>query len=432
MASSLANIGSAVLLTAWATAPAADANAVIVTNAAQLTSALASAHGGDTIRLAPGVYSDLGRLRGLNYPSRVTITSVDAAHPAVITPFYMYDSSNILFDHVEFSAAGSTDPHAYRVYGSKNIAFDHDVFHGNMDAPPPTEPMNGITFFQSSNVSITNSEFTHLDHGIGNAATNGANFSNNSFYEMRCDGMDITSSNNIHADNNVFTEFHISPGDHPDAIQLWGDGSHDISISGNLVVRGDGGAPIQGVFFNDNPGWVHNVTVSNNYIIGGGYNAIDVTGGVDVIVASNTVAAYAGQESWIRLENSVGVKLSDNISLKYINHNNSKVSQAANKTTGYVSDGGKALVNKWLAEHSDWSGTLPASVSHLLGAAHASARAQSGGVDSGPHAVVGRSFGALAVVGSEARQNGMSFDPVLFDRAISGLALPATAASTGL
>jgi parallel beta-helix repeat protein len=383
MARSLARTGVVVLCAACANAPggqaagalgvrAADsgqeASIITVTDVAQLKSALASAHGGETIRLAPGAYTGLGRLTGLNYASRLTITSADASQPAVVMPFWVVKSSNIAFTHIEFSGAGSADPHLFRVYASTNIAFDHDSFRGDMDGPPSADPSSGVSFFSSANISVTNSDFTHLYAGIGVGTTSGAVVRNNSFHQMRCDGIDVASSVSIVIENNVFTDFHPATGDHPDAIQLWGGGSSDNTISGNLYVRG-AGAPIQGVFGGYDPPFAKNVTISNNIIVGGGYSGIAISNAENFAVLSNTVAAYPDMDSWVRLQNNGGGgRVADNVSFHYLYANNLKISQERNRTTNYVSDHGKALVTQWLAAHPGWTGTFPASLLDLVGA----------------------------------------------------------------
>src|SRR5262249_42861127 len=152
------------------------------------------------------------------------------------------------------------------------------------------------------NISITNSDFTHLYVGIGISGTSGAVVSNNSFHQMRCDGIEVAPAVNIVVERNVFTDFHPAPGDHPDAIQLWGKGTSDVTIKENLYVRGLG-APTDGIFAGFNPGDAKNIAISDNTIVGAGYNGIDVSNVGGLTVSSNTVAAYPDYNVSIELSN---------------------------------------------------------------------------------------------------------------------------------
>ena len=59
-----------------------DMATITVSNAAQLSAALSSAHAGDTILLAGGNYGDFS-ISNLSFSSQVTIESADPTNPAV-------------------------------------------------------------------------------------------------------------------------------------------------------------------------------------------------------------------------------------------------------------------------------------------------------------------------------------------------------------
>ncbi len=99
-------------------------------NAAELTAALRSAQGGDTILLSAGTYSGLS-LQNLNFDTAVTIRSADPAHLAVITDFTLSASKGLAFSTLDFTAASATvDGYAFRVSSSTNISFDSLSVHG--------------------------------------------------------------------------------------------------------------------------------------------------------------------------------------------------------------------------------------------------------------------------------------------------------------
>lgn len=88
-------------------------------------------------------------------------------------------------------------------------------------------------------------------------------------------------TSHIRVIDNSFTDFFPKPGDHPDAIQFWGDKDQasatgekvikvatDILIGGNVGVRGRGGI-FQGAYLRDalGPGF-RNVRIVDNTFLG--------------------------------------------------------------------------------------------------------------------------------------------------------------------
>src|SRR3546814_7114641 len=73
----------------------------------------------------------------------------------------------------------------------------------------------------SSNISVTESEFEDLHHAINFLDSDHVTVSGNSFPTMRSDGVRGGGTNDVVISNNYFTDFHPVGADHPDAIQLW-------------------------------------------------------------------------------------------------------------------------------------------------------------------------------------------------------------------
>jgi VCBS repeat-containing protein len=271
-----------------------------VNSVAGLSAALQSAHGGDTIQLAPGTYSR-PVITNLSYSSSVTITSADPSHQAVISGLMVNNSSGINFNNLQLTTVGSTDPvYAFRVQDSSNLTFSN--IHAGGD--PSVVAYNQIAGFYitgSNNVSINNSLFDHMSCGI--VANNDSNvqITNDAFAYLNKGGVAMGGTSNVTIANNTFTDFQTQSSVHPDAIQLYTQGmlsaSNNVSITGNDIERGNGNA-VQGIFVSDDTGGLmpyNNLTISNNTIVGGMWDSLYLSSATgNVQINNNYVASWAG------------------------------------------------------------------------------------------------------------------------------------------
>jgi hypothetical protein len=173
----------------------------------------------------------------------------------------------------------------------------------------------------------------------------------NRFHDIRTDGVRGGGSSNVQIKDNFFTDFYPAKGDHPDAIQLWetalNPNAHDIVISGNVIVRGDGGL-MQGVFLRGPDGTFDRVMVNDNTVVGGMTNGIYVDGAANVEVSHNVVAGYSGAKSWIRLENTSNARVMDNDATHYIWGDALPGLQAiGNDVIGYASAESMVALETW-------------------------------------------------------------------------------------
>ena len=322
---------------------------VTVSTNAGLMSALKTAHGGDTILLAPGNY---GTVFVYNYhpTGTINITSANAANPAVISALNINQSSGLHFSHLTFATSLYNAPTStfaatpFVAYGSSNLSFDHISVHGTMDNNPQDD-VNGMRLQGCSNVSITNSEFQQLYNAITDLSNTNVVISNNSFHDIRNDGIDNGGTSNVTISGNSFTNFYPvgavgTTGDHADAIQFWTANTtadaQNIAITNNTVVRG-AGSYIQGVFVTDQVG-VHfdNVTITGNMLAGTEYNGIAVGNAQNLNISNNTVESYAGMLSQIVVRSSTGISLNHNVASGYALTNSAFLSQLGNQTIGAV------------------------------------------------------------------------------------------------
>lgn len=314
---------------------------ITVNSVATLMAALASVQGGDTINLASGTYTGLS-LQNLNFAAPVTITSADPNAQASLTNFTISNSSGLVFSRLDFDATGSTDPYyAFRASNVNNMTFDSLRVHGAIGGDP-NAAVTGFLIRDSSNVSVTNSNFSYLLSGINQMNNNGVNIAGNNFSMLAGDGIDNSGSSNVTIANNFLTATQASTkGIHQDFIQFFTYGTtasaHDITISGNTYVRGDGVA-IQGIFMNDEVGTLPylNVTISNNSISGALYHGITLYNSLNPIFSGNNVQGYTGQESWLGLFGVDGAKLSNNLATKYAFSNATNLSELNDAVISYI------------------------------------------------------------------------------------------------
>ena len=275
---------------------------VTVNSAAQLSSALASAHAGDTIQLAAGTYTQLV-LNNVNFSSAVTITSADSAHPAVLAGLKVNASSGLTFNNVEMTTLGSGDAYyAFRISDSSNVNFNQVNVHGDPTQAPSTQ-LTGFYISGSTGVSVTNSSMHDMDSAIVANNDTGLTISNNSFSNLSKGGVEMGGSSNVVINNNTFTNFYVGLGIHADAVQGYTSSAttaaSNISITNNVITRGAGDA-VQGIFIQDEQGNqpYHNLTIANNSVLGGMWNSVyvaaDVTGTLNV--TNNLATSWVGAD----------------------------------------------------------------------------------------------------------------------------------------
>ncbi len=342
-----------------------------VSTTAELISSLKTAASGDTIYLAGGTYSSVV-LKGINIAGNVTIASLDAKNPAVLNDLMVRDSSGLSFKNLEFAVNPTKGLYSFQTLNSSNIKFDGLNVHGTLDGSP-ADDTSGFMIRGSTNVSVTNSEFQQQWHGISFLDSTGVTLTNNTFHDIRTDGIRGGGTSDLTISDNYFTDFYPATGDHPDAIQVWSTNAkvaaHDIAISGNVVNRGDGAA-MQGVFIRDTLGMMpfEHVTVTNNTVIGGLYNGIAVNGATDLVISGNNVISYADQKSWIRIDKATSATLTDNNATTFLVDAASQVVKSDNTVNRSVSTSTATLIDEWI----NANGYLAKKLSAMLNVAAAS------------------------------------------------------------
>ena len=314
------------------------AKTITVSTNAQLTAALRTARGGETILLAPGDYGGI-RLASLNPASTVTIRSADPAHGAVLSDLRIDRSSNFSFSNIDVHrplAAGEPD-HTQAAYisNSSNLSFVGMHFTGSMDNNAWNDGV-GLRISYSKNVNVLGSSFEQWNNALTFDHDTGLVVAGNTVRAVR-EGMDFAAVHNVVVDRNSFTAFqpNYAAGDHSDSIQFWNngvkEGSDHVTISDNVILQGSN--QVQGIFISaelpDLAYKMSNFIVENNLYNGDARNAISLIGIYDSIIRGNTVTTSPNP----RLEAGINIRDTTNVT---VDHNIAPLLLSSGKNTGAV------------------------------------------------------------------------------------------------
>ena len=327
---------------------------ISVSTTTGLIAAAKAAVSGDIIKLASGSYSSV-LLKYINPTGNITITSADPLNPAVFNDLNLGNSSNITLSNVVFQTpANSMVWYNFQVLYSSNINLTEILADG--PGMNPIQDTTGLIVRWSNGVHISNSEFRNLVNGVVFLDNTNISVADSYFHDMRRDGIDSGGNSKVAFTNNFFTNFHPNAADHPDAIQFWTANTttvaSDILVSGNVIVRGATGSPIQGIFIKDEVGTLdyQGVTITNNLVLGGLYNGMNLDGIASGVVSGNQVLEFTDQASFIRTMNS-GAQLSlfGNTATAYV----TQIDELSDNTrVAALSDGGLAVLDAWKLTHT--------------------------------------------------------------------------------
>ncbi len=289
-------------------------------------------------------------LTGMNPNGMVTITSLDAGHPAVIAGITLTNSSNLTFSHIELTPRVQGGI-AVTLAADTNIHFDHLNIHASATADG-----NAVMIRESKNVSVTNSEIHNIGTGISYINSDTVMLSGNKLHHIQSDGMHGGGTSNITITGNTFTDFAPKPGDHPDAIQFWTTGTttsaHDIVVTDNIITRG-AGSIMQGIFFgNEKMLEYKNVTITGNAVVGGMYNGIYVADSSNTKISDNLVQGYKDMNSWIYMSKITNGVLDHNQASTFaLSKDNVGLNAHDNTTLALQPVGHTAILTAWQALH---------------------------------------------------------------------------------
>jgi Ca2+-binding RTX toxin-like protein len=335
----------------------------IVSTSDALTAALKSAKAGDTIELAPGNYSYLT----LNNVTGVHLTSEFSDNEATVNGIDIVNSPGIGIDHLNITQNSGLNG-GITIQNSNSATLDHL----NIAGVAGSEAANGIFIESSTGVTVENSSIHNFMSGLGHLKADGLTVNNNTFSDLINDGIRGGGSSNVTINGNTFTDFHQAMYAHNDAIQFWTsnttNSTHDLTITNNSFVRGDG-TPVQGIFLGNELNIPYqNIIITGNSIVGGAFQGISVDDAQNLHLSGNMVDGFTDMVSWIEVENSIGVSLSNNASTSYIIANDQNLNENSDLKLVQPAVGDASALQYWQAHGGTPSAADLSSTSMAVGA----------------------------------------------------------------
>lgn len=318
---------------------------VTVRNAPELLRVLGTAERRSKVLLAPGNYGQVW-IVGVQAQG-VVVASQEAARPAVIEFLNLRDSAGLTFSGIEIGMEAGGGQ-GVRVTNSSDIRLERLDVHGVLDGDPSYDG-TGVLVENSSRISIVDSRFHDVTSGIGHKNTNGLTISNNDFRLLRADGVAGNDSNDVTISGNHFTNFFPLKGDHADVIQFWQVAqavTRNITVTDNVFVRGDG-EKVQGIFMTASTLGYEKMVITGNAIVGGMYHGITVDKVTHLEISDNFVQAYNDLTSWILVQNSHDVHVTNNQATDIAFKGSEKAQQQGNRVIGKAKVGDTQHLRRW-------------------------------------------------------------------------------------
>lgn len=290
-----------------------------------LQQVLADAKGGDTIMLAPGEYPNVGFGRREFQPRLV----IDA-RAAKLSGWWIRGATGVEFRGGEYRLPpmvvsprnGRKDyGRSLRIDGSRDIVIRDARFIGPAATGEETLPFGegyGIFMVGGSNIEITGNALAGYKSGIVLTRVDGFQLRENTFTEMRSDGMQIAESRNGLLERNTCGGTRIREGEHPDCIQMW---SRPTSLpTADMIIRGNrisGGTQGIGMFNHVrngvDDGGFDRILIEDNEIEVGFPNAISLKSGRNSIVRNNRVRTFKDAKFRASINTGPGVTRCGNV-----------------------------------------------------------------------------------------------------------------------
>lgn len=311
-----------------------------------LAARLAAAQSGQTILLASGAYGPL-ELYGRKFSGAGLVIEAQAGAKPVLPAIDMDGSDGITVKNVE--VAIQTAKFGVNIQHGHRISLVGLTIHG-----PPDKPLNGMMLRDSSDVTVADSNLSHLEHGINMWNSDHLHILRNTFHDIESDGIRGPSSH-VDVIGNKGSDFHPLPGDHPDFIQFWSNQEAGPStgnrVKDNVFRRGNG-APVQGVFVEDNK----DIEISGNALLGTMFNAISLARTQGALVEDNFIQSYPDMDvKIIARGQSADVTVRNNISPHVENYAedgkpNPNFKEQGNRPIKTAKPGDSSAMEAWLAK----------------------------------------------------------------------------------
>lgn len=276
-------------------------------NTSELSTALGSATGGDTIRLAASTtYGNITR-GTKNYGSTVTIENADEENPATVGYFFLTGVQHLKFLGLTFApVANSANDGMVHCTSCSNITVEgcNMTGVGAFSGGAGTFTYAGVRFYGGSNILVTGNEIQHVQYCALFIEIDTATVFGNFLHDWYAgDGIHFQSCNDITIEENaiIAPDNELGSDVHYDALQ--DDHSGTPAYCLNVTARGNfacshmpGASPARGFwmqsFFLPESAGV--VIVEDNVVFGGHLHGVTVgrrsgSPGMQATVRRNTV-----------------------------------------------------------------------------------------------------------------------------------------------
>ena len=306
-----------------------------VSTAAELTSAISRAAGGDQIVVADGNYGAV-KVFDRAFSSTVTITAANPGTGAHFDTLFVAAVRTLNVADVLVGRplrAGEPDyTQLSYVKGSSNVTLSGVTIHGSQDGDPSNDGI-GLTVADVTGFTLTGSHFSDLYRGVVVQPSTNTPNQDNDITLIRSDGIISIDNDGLSIQGNRIGEFHPKLGDHADAIQFWNTGQtkgqSDITIKDNVLFQsyfsGIETTGVQGIFISDAGAYgFHNILIQNNALYSNdAFHGIFVNGATGVQILDNTVVSKSTDSKlfWIDVLNSADISVQNNITDRIITAN---------------------------------------------------------------------------------------------------------------
>lgn len=276
-------------------ADAAVSKAQPVTQAG-LAAALKAARPGDTLVLS-GVFTEV-MIRDRDFGG----VTIDARQAHLAGGLIMRKVHNITFQGGTYGSAkaGLRSNQTIDVTGSSNISFRNGTIIGDADGRG-----TGLLIRNSRQVTVRDSKFDGHRAALAFTGVTDGLLTRNSFVNMSSDGINITDSHKIIASHNSCSAFNLTPGAHPDCIQLWS--LKDKPIQSDLYLLNNSAVGAMQGFASFDPAAASGVrlTFAGNYVESNFPQGIACYGCFDSRFLDNVLIAQPGAR-WRTSMNIIG------------------------------------------------------------------------------------------------------------------------------
>jgi hypothetical protein len=284
--------------------------------------ALSEAQPGDVIVLGTGDYPALSPGYAAGKAGRGV--TIKAARRARVT-----------IAGIHFSAGGwhvAAGEGAITVKGPIEVSNSDDVsFEGLEVVGAPTGDLTalkgaGVAYRDVTNLRLVRCNIHHWETAFAGLNAKGLVVTDNTFSDTSSDLVHLGGNlSNAQIGRNLLTRVHSKDLLHQDAIQIFSafatEPMDSISIFDNRIIRGAGGAAVQGIFMNGSPSTPYtNLKITGNLVMTGNYWGIGTEDARNFVISGNYVGGFTDARNggdtmvpWIKVSDSTDGVIDANI-----------------------------------------------------------------------------------------------------------------------